>query len=98
MVNNAKMQKVLLGTLAVMLVASLLLVVAAFALPTPALAAGEGPEPDGCPRTWYENWYYGCGSCLSGYGEYVEHYWCQDDPCAGIEPRCWLLGYECWLC
>ena len=56
-----KRQKWLTGILAVMLVASLLLAVAALALPTPARAAG-GP---GSRESWYE--YRNCGSCIFDY-------------------------------
>jgi hypothetical protein len=90
------MQRVVMGILATMLVASLVLAVAAFALPTPAAAAPV--EPMGCPRYWcYWPIFYGChtcGACL----EEVKQTCCQDDYCAGMETICWPKEWCQWCC
>jgi hypothetical protein len=91
-----KRQKWLTGILAVMLAASLLLVVAVFALPTPARAAGEL----GSRGSWYE--YRNCGSCIWDLepcgppkAQLCEYWWCID---TGGGPYCTLQYYVLRCC
>jgi len=92
-----KRQKWLTGVLAVMLVASLLLAVAAFTLPTPARAAGEL----GSRGSWYE--YRNCGSCIWNHpctpddndGQICEYWWCVD---TGGGPHCTFVDLVLRCC
>jgi hypothetical protein len=85
------MQKAVMGILITMFVASLVLAVAAFVLPTPAAA---GPvAPYGCPRYWCDSYtiYYGCGSCGPCCEKWESvYYCCQNDYCAGMPTYCWV--------
>ncbi len=90
-----KRQKWLTGILAVMLVASLLLAVAALALPTPARAAGEL----GSRGSWYE--YRNCTACLftdescsSNIAKFCEYWRCIEYPDG---PECTFVDWD-YLC
>ncbi|MEA3338427.1 MAG: hypothetical protein U9R15_00530 [Chloroflexota bacterium] len=97
MAKHSKMQKVVVGTLAAMMVASLVLAVAAFALPTLARAASEL----GSRGSWYE--YRNCGSCIFDYvcGPYpddaqlCEYWWCVD---TGGGPYCTFQHFVLRCC
>lgn len=85
MTKHDEMHKVVLGALAAMMVASLLLAVVAFTLPMPVQAAG--PQPDGCPQGWYEVHTAPCGTCPNN----QRFFWwefCQEDVCAGVPKQC----------
>ena len=70
MADYARMQKVVMGTLAVMMVASLLLAVVAIATPRPVVAQttleGRSPQPLSC--CYYENRCIQDAGCGVGWG------------------------------
>ena len=96
MAKHSKMQKVVIGTLAAMMVASLVLVVAVLALPTPARAAGEL----GSRGSWYE--LRNCTSCNLPiiecnpyWGQGCEYWWCIEYPDG---PHCTYVEYIVRCC
>ncbi len=94
MARYSKMRRRMLRVLAVMLVASFLLAIVAFALPAPA-AAYCLPAP----HCWTAGrWESSCGSCSTAgtAGKWVvEQYCCWQ--CSGTNPTCWLNGW-CQKC
>ncbi len=98
MAKHGTMQKAVLSALAVMMVASLVLAVVAFIPPMPVQAAG--PQPDGCPKGWYEVHPAPCGTCPNN----QRFFWwefCQKDVCAGVPTHCSFCSwcpFGCYDC
>ena len=89
MAKHGKIQRVMMRVLAAMMAASLLLAIVSFVLPMPVAA--------GCPFSYWENYYWPCGSCGANF-RYFERYWCQWDPCGGWGPYCYLREWGCTSC
>lgn len=97
MLQHSKVYRFLSSLLLIMLVSSFVLTMTMFISPHSVQAVKTPPQPAGCPGVWYETYQWPCGSCGNSY-YYYEKYRCQDDPCAGIEPRCQLIEYGCKIC